>query len=214
MPAVASKIACNFYPRPPGGGRPVQADTGRAQSLFLSTPSGWRATDCDTCLYSNPCDFYPRPPGGGRRRHISSNEKPFGFLSTPSGWRATTYLYAVDLLAVFLSTPSGWRATVKAGGTGLRSRNFYPRPPGGGRPRKSIRLHGPIHRFLSTPSGWRATHDHAGREEHRAGFLSTPSGWRATSVTINQQDQDAIFLSTPSGWRATLHPFCQKSAQS
>ena len=22
MPAVASKIACNFYPRPPGGGRP------------------------------------------------------------------------------------------------------------------------------------------------------------------------------------------------
>ena len=21
MPAVASKIACNFYPRPPGGGR-------------------------------------------------------------------------------------------------------------------------------------------------------------------------------------------------
>ena len=35
--------------------------------------------------------------------------------------------------------------------------NFYPRPPGGGRPRKSIRLHGSIHRFLSTPSGWRAT---------------------------------------------------------
>ena len=35
----------HFYPRPPGGGRLIQAATAATLiSLFLSTPSGWRAT--------------------------------------------------------------------------------------------------------------------------------------------------------------------------
>ena len=59
--------AFNFYPRPPGGGRPL-------------------------CSYS-PCqlssDFYPRPPGGGRHRCGIIKCKDKKFLSTPSGWRAT-----------------------------------------------------------------------------------------------------------------------------
>ena len=34
----------DFYPRPPGGGRPGTFTFDWAQGLFLSTPSGWRAT--------------------------------------------------------------------------------------------------------------------------------------------------------------------------
>ena len=37
----------DFYPRPPGGGRRMRADGRSRWSLFLSTPSGWRATVCD-----------------------------------------------------------------------------------------------------------------------------------------------------------------------
>ena len=33
-----------FYPRPPGGGRPRLTISNIQQSVFLSTPSGWRAT--------------------------------------------------------------------------------------------------------------------------------------------------------------------------
>ena len=102
--------------------------------------------------------------------------------------------------AEFLSTPSGWRATLEApanskeqfisihalrveGDTCRRSVRrkriyFYPRPPGGGRPR------------LSPNSAQRSI------------FLSTPSGWRAT-LTALIASPVALFLSTPSGWRAT-----------
>ena len=79
----------NFYPRPPGGGRPpsfvVICNLGK---LFLSTPSGWRATGIRGLCYAavqisihalrvegdrhfevalvSVVYFYPRPPGGGR----------------------------------------------------------------------------------------------------------------------------------------------------
>ena len=36
----------NFYPRPPGGGRPDDTVFKHTVPEFLSTPSGWRATDC------------------------------------------------------------------------------------------------------------------------------------------------------------------------
>ena len=41
-------------------------------------------------------------------------------------------------------------------GTGDAAENFYPRPPGGGRPKHVIFAFVSI-KFLSTPSGWRAT---------------------------------------------------------
>ena len=57
--------------------------------VFLSTPSGWRAT-------SRPVSRHPL----------------IGFLSTPSGWRATVgMVYDMLIEQTFLSTPSGWRAT-------------------------------------------------------------------------------------------------------
>ena len=85
------------------------------------------------------------------------------FLSTPSGWRATPCTVTLCRLNGFLSTPSGWRATVgPAGPQGPQGisihalrvegdalpplscpaslRDFYPRPPGGGRRVFSRRL--------------------------------------------------------------------------
>ena len=105
-------------------------------SLFLSTPSGWRATcfvakqfavgfkisihalrvegDLFRCeaVRSRLQNFYPRPPGGGRQPGV------FSFSATVK----------------FLSTPSGWRATIYSCSYACTQNNFYPRPPGGGRP--------------------------------------------------------------------------------
>ena len=58
--------AYHFYPRPPGGGRPSKGYHNSPLSVFLSTPSGWRATLC-------------------HRWALCARK----FLSTPSGWRAT-----------------------------------------------------------------------------------------------------------------------------
>ena len=56
----------DFYPRPPGGGRRVQALENGQILLFLSTPSGWRATTAISAAIPAIANFYPRPPGGGR----------------------------------------------------------------------------------------------------------------------------------------------------
>ena len=60
------KTPVYFYPRPPGGGRLCRRQMKRIAKLFLSTPSGWRAT---VFVLTLPVQFR--------------------FLSTPSGWRAT-----------------------------------------------------------------------------------------------------------------------------
>ena len=70
----------------------------RGIRTFLSTPSGWRATNSalqPQCTYTV-------------------------FLSTPSGWRATRSILSGSKVSVFLSTPSGWRAT-RAAHIGLLS---------------------------------------------------------------------------------------------
>ena len=103
-------------------------------------------------------DFYPRPPGGGRPQYLFYIQEDFTFLSTPSGWRATgvistaetpplqisihalrvegdlSFQIPIGSFIPFLSTPSGWRATVRSKLRRGGRKNFYPRPPGGGRP--------------------------------------------------------------------------------
>ena len=58
-------------------------------AIFLSTPSGWRATFDRSERNSLVADFYPRPPGGGRQTIEPGAFDGQTFLSTPSGWRAT-----------------------------------------------------------------------------------------------------------------------------
>ena len=148
---------------------------------FLSTPSARRATAERTT-----------PPAG------------YQFLSTPSARRATfcsvSYFcspaisihalreegdVAAEVKAatydIFLSTPSARRATVSRSFRGGRNRDFYPRPPRGGRPFALSQLAG-FGVFLSTPSARRATWTHRAIVRSFK-FLSTPSARRATAKT-------------------------------
>ena len=201
-PTPGTRPQPNFYPRPPGGGRP------REQS-----PTAW------------PSYFYPRPPGGGRPCHAQDLLGPVQFLSTPSGWRATQGAVCGLLGSVFLSTPSGWRATCCSvlsrrkpcsisihalrveGDRRFRSSmyespNFYPRPPGGGRPDTAFKPAGHI-LFLSTPSGWRATARYSGGRHVQGYFYPRPPGG-GRPLFVYSCSTMLSFLSTPSGWRATF----------
>ena len=126
------------------------------RDLFLSTPSARRAT--------------------GRRRGWF---RASAFLSTPSARRATSMRCFTLTAVIFLSTPSARRATRAGLPESAGRKDFYPRPPRGGRlvrfnkrlRKKQISIHalreegdrrwrrhlqGPT-RFLSTPSARRAT---------------------------------------------------------
>ena len=131
--------AFHFYPRPPGGGRHTVCKFIGITLLFLSTPSGWRATLTMIITALLLMNFYPRPPGGGRRQVTGVDNIGVIFLSTPSGWRATVNPPAwghasgisIHALRVEGDDPPFTACVAK--------RNFYPRPPGGGRLARSRR---------------------------------------------------------------------------
>ena len=159
MPWFLARRITDFYPRPPRGGR----------RFPLHRPPARRY-------------FYPRPPRGGRPATSMTCSWFMLFLSTPSARRATQIIkmlcfdatisihalreegdvvpHSSNLAAlIFLSTPSARRATSTGRSVTPATRNFYPRPPRGGRPHNN----GPgarPGRFLSTPSARRATGHH------------------------------------------------------
>ena len=137
--------------------------------------------------------FYPRPPGGGRLSDYGIILYKEVFLSTPSGWRATLQpqLVAVTPI-VFLSTPSGWRATSGVS-TGLARayNNFYPRPPGGGRPRRKNRTWTISYFYPRPPGGGR----HRTRSDRTAAlhfYPRPPGGGRRCTVT---EERNGAFIS-------------------
>ena len=109
----------NFYPRPPGGGRPALLRLWICLQIFLSTPSGWRAT----------CKSFATRWAWRK------------FLSTPSGWRATVRNHrasinnqiSIHALRVEGDKPKEYRLL-------LCQQDFYPRPPGGGRQQKRTKF--------------------------------------------------------------------------
>ena len=80
---------CDFYPRPPRGGRP--GVKGRfAVHRLISIHALREEGDSFPILTSFSLkDFYPRPPRGGRRMMPLAAAAGMGFLSTPSARRAT-----------------------------------------------------------------------------------------------------------------------------
>ena len=125
---------------------------------------------------------------------------------------------------LFLSTPSARRATSYRMGSPFSLRDFYPRPPRGGR-RPQVRRN--LHRikFLSTPSARRATDSRSDHDSIVRNFYPRPPrggrpmptmycGWkrcyfyprppRGGRLYIFQlYNQYNLFLSTPSARRAT-----------
>ena len=168
IPCKINTVLFDFYPRPPGGGRPPYPIFSGTVCLFLSTPSGWRAT------------FPPE-------RQTLNSEISIHALRVEGDAKCVSPEADV---CIFLSTPSGWRATYNSGYAFAARRYFYPRPPGGGR--QNFRSC-PTCRilFLSTPSGWRATIGTAGKQPPTA-FLSTPSGWRATDANYYEYSPEEL----------------------
>ena len=111
-PALAVRISWHFYPRPPRGGR-----------LFNVV-----------LVLHDGCNFYPRPPRGGRQLHRRSSGRYYGIsihaLREEGDHPGALFLHG---RAGFLSTPSARRATTTTSPARCQVRNFYPRPPRGGR---------------------------------------------------------------------------------
>ena len=191
-----------FYPRPPGGGRPLYTDGKQYPIAFLSTPSGWRATSSSVM------------PSVSTR-----------FLSTPSGWRATRRLhgFVAKLFDFYPRPPGGGRHRYCRRDPG--SNHFYPRPPGGGRPLPPLSCPASLRDFYPRPPGggrrfplcsrsfYPAISIHALRVEGDCErislsvlfqyFYPRPPGGERPPVSAVSKPFWA-FLSTPSGWRATF----------
>ena len=130
-------------------------------------------------------DFYPRPPRGGRPALKLYEGEGKEFLSTPSARRATRAQWAAarcrSISIHALREEGDWASCNVAG----HFKNFYPRPPRGGRLAVSSRQ----------LSRWPIS-IHALREEgdllirvlrvSSQEFLSTPSARRATAKKIKR----------------------------
>ena len=218
------RSGCNFYPRPPRGGRRrgvwlfstcphisihalrEEGDVCAIYDIselisFLSTPSARRATCCGPRGGDSGCYFYPRPPRGGRLNTYEQRLAATGFLSTPSARRATATAtslgYSVEISIHALREEGDCTAQM---------------------------IDPELVQFLSTPSARRATSSPAssalglrnfyprpprgGRLDSvyvllsRCIFLSTPSARRATPL-VSAFFHKQLFLSTPSARRAT-----------
>ena len=135
-------------------------------------------------LYGTSLHFYPRPPWGGRRG--GHNVRDGHWISIHALRGEGDIGTSLDLTALikFLSTPSVGRATVYVNGDAVKTCDFYPRPPWGGR--HPFYLCGLDTYFISIHA-LRGEGDFGG---HRffAGkglFLSTPSVGRATKTALN-----------------------------
>ena len=104
----------NFYPRPPGGGRRFYAFIDSVEFVFLSTPSGWRATSfiVPVLLLIQTISIHAL--------RVEGDQAFPPTWSTASGISIHALRVEGDIVklllvfyarAVFLSTPSGWRAT-------------------------------------------------------------------------------------------------------
>ena len=170
------------------------------------------------------------------------------FLSTPSARRATDKLRVVsakNMISIhalreegdppvfdfgipcqpFLSTPSARRATCGVSELVRRAGNFYPRPPRGGRRRRTAPPVTPWHFYPRPPRGGRRPSDEI-PPCFRDFYPRPPRGGRPSGLRPGAQDHPISihalreegdfastmswasltrFLSTPSARRATLH---------
>ena len=169
-------------------------------------------------------DFYPRPPRGGR---------PPPPLCGLVGVKISIHALREEGDCRLQRHADDLQISIHAlreEGDGLdhcddrHPRNFYPRPPRGGRPYLGNCL-AEFTKFLSTPSARRATHTAAGTASHRRNFYPRPprggrqddflprSPRARISIHVLREEGDPVisvtvgatekFLSTPSARRAT-----------
>ena len=125
---------CNFYPRPPRGGRLIYQATTEDDRKFLSTPSARRATLSNRLWLG--------------RLFISIHSlREEGDAYEPFHLREKI---EISIHALREEGDKGRRSRI----TGQK--DFYPRPPRGGRLEHDLLVR-IVQKFLSTPSARRAT---------------------------------------------------------
>ena len=191
----------NFYPRPPRGGR-------------RRNPAP----------QPREAHFYPRPPRGGRPQATpSASDRLISIHAlreegdiAPRVFKPSAASISIHALreegdcllslvmvdeAGFLSTPSARRATLLLNLTMSSCRNFYPRPPRGGRPfTPPCRC---VHQnfYPRPPRGGRPPLPRLRVAVIKNFYPRPPRGGRHISLVCPQKT--ALFLSTPSARRAT-----------
>ena len=166
--------SCNFYPRPPRGGRPNGLVAFANGYIFLSTPSARRATTETVKGTEDMVDFYPRPPRGGRR-----------YSSTVHLRVCTISIHALREEGDTETShrcPAAW--------------HFYPRPPRGGRQISSVKIfHGSEDFYPRPPRGGRL--GRMAQNLQQVKFLSTPSARRATPNALIARSVESDFYPRP-----------------
>ena len=201
---IRSAICLYFYPRPPGGGRPDRITKKMLAMIFLSTPSGWRATWCaqwnDVCEYisihalrveGDCAKIFSKGIDLSISIHALRVEGDFAAMSLP---RTLPYFYPRPPGGGRLRQDQRCAAASPISIHALRvegdssfpyfliiSSDFYPRPPGGGR-RFSRCFVVALFQFLSTPSGWRATVEITPRWRALYFYPRPPGGGRRRSI--------------------------------
>ena len=172
------------------------------EEQFLSTPSARRATFLP--IHQQGIDgvisiHALREEGDAALDHALAGA--IQFLSTPSARRATErqVIRVIDFgISIHALREEGDHKTIQYQPNG---KNFYPRPPRGGRQCSHSSRDG-TKKFLSTPSARRAT---ALSSLEVSGFSNfyprPPRGGRPSAVQGDNRPR--IFLSTPSARRAT-----------
>ena len=127
----------DFYPRPPRGGRPVKPNCILPKSKFLSTPSARRATSPEKPeeLFTE-ISIHALREEGDDTDFLSIDEYDISIhaLREEGDMHETAQAAAETLISIHALREEGDRGA----GSWLRlPSNFYPRPPRGGRRRKS-----------------------------------------------------------------------------
>ena len=158
-----------FYPRPPRGGRQLPVLSGRKQK-GISIHALREEGDLDHNQNGGERPyFYPRPPRGGRpldrEVFVCESEISIHALREEGDRPASILVHARGSISIHALREEG---DLRALRREHDDRNFYPRPPRGGRPLIVLPSH-VGHLFLSTPSARRAT---AKTEKNISAFVS------------------------------------------
>ena len=156
--SIAMSRPSNFYPRPPRGGRLQLGISPCPVTKFLSTPSARRATQHDFHVWRiHDISIHALREEGDRR----SSKKPMGSKISIHALReegdSSQWPGRGQFRNFYPRPPRGGRPGGQSGSTS--NNNFYPRPPRGGRQR-ACRIGVDALKFLSTPSARRATMFH------------------------------------------------------
>ena len=212
---------CHFYPRAPGGARPLFGTTAPATCTFLSTCPGRGTTAASRGGLVASGHFYPRAPGGARQYVYMPNKREF-YISIHVPREGHDYL--LQLLCgkhsgKFLSTCPGRGTTMLRKFSGMIISVFLSTCPGRGTTSVTVTASGPDTAFLSTCPGRGTTgrrrtgHEAADNFYPRAPggarqplsewtlgevqFLSTCPGRGTTALDGLNPDADSISIHVP-----------------